>query len=96
MFGVEPICRVLTGHGLKIATSTYSAAAGRLPSARALRDDAELRKEITRVHLDNYGVYGFRQSCFEMTWRYNDACYLIPTMSYQVREVSTSAEFRPH
>ena len=26
-FGVEPICRVLTEHGLKIAPSTYYAAA---------------------------------------------------------------------
>lgn len=60
MFGVEPICRVLTGHGLKIATSTYYAASRRGPSARALRDE-ELKKEITRVHQDNYGVYGFRK-----------------------------------
>lgn len=31
MFGVEPICRVLSGHGLKIATSTYYAAKNRAP-----------------------------------------------------------------
>ncbi|MGW4982982.1 hypothetical protein [Streptomyces mirabilis] len=42
MFGVEPICRVLTGHGLKIATSTYYAAKNRTPSARSVRD-AELK-----------------------------------------------------
>jgi transposase len=36
--GVEPICRVLTGHGLKIATSTYYAAKHRTPSARSVRD----------------------------------------------------------
>ncbi|MFF7925389.1 hypothetical protein ACFZDP_30180 [Streptomyces mirabilis] len=41
MFGVEPICRVLTGHGLKIATSTCYAAKNRTPSARSVRD-AEL------------------------------------------------------
>ncbi|GIH25653.1 hypothetical protein Aph01nite_39630 [Acrocarpospora phusangensis] len=51
-FGVEPICRVLTGHGLKIATSTYYAASHREPSARALRDE-EMKKEIARVHQDN-------------------------------------------
>jgi putative transposase len=37
-FGVEPICRVLTEHGLKIAPSTYYEARNRAPSKRALRD----------------------------------------------------------
>ncbi|GAA3224852.1 hypothetical protein GCM10020256_33980 [Streptomyces thermocoprophilus] len=60
MFGVEPICRVLSGHGLKIATSTYYAAKNRAPSARAVRD-AELKAHISRVHADNYGVYGVRK-----------------------------------
>jgi putative transposase len=32
-FGVEPICRVLTQHGWKIAPSSYCAAARRAPSA---------------------------------------------------------------
>lgn len=44
VFGVEPICRVLTSHGLKIATSTYYAAKNRAPSARSVRDD-ELRTQ---------------------------------------------------
>lgn len=35
MFGVEPICKVLTSHGLKIATSTYYAAKNRTPSPRS-------------------------------------------------------------
>ncbi|WP_145887982.1 IS3 family transposase [Streptomyces sp. BK340] len=60
VFGVEPICRVLSDHGLKIATSTYYAAKNRAPSARAVRD-AELRTHISRVHADNYGVYGVRK-----------------------------------
>jgi putative transposase len=60
VFGVEPICRVLSEHGCKIATSTYYAAKKRLPSRRALRD-AELDIEIGRVHADNYGVYGARK-----------------------------------
>jgi putative transposase len=50
-FGVEPICRVLTEHGCKIAPSTYYAARTRRPSARAVRD-AELVPEIVRVHSD--------------------------------------------
>ena len=51
-FGVEPICQALA-----IAPSTYYAAKGRPPSARACRD-AELRSEIRRVHRENFGVYG--------------------------------------
>jgi hypothetical protein len=34
--GVEPICAVLTEHGMKIAPSTYYAAKSRPPSARAV------------------------------------------------------------
>ncbi|TDC03363.1 IS3 family transposase [Nonomuraea longispora] len=60
MFGVEPICRVLTQHGCPISTSTYYAAKNRPPSARAVRD-AELDEHITRIHADNYGVYGARK-----------------------------------
>jgi putative transposase len=59
-FGVEPICRVLTGHGCKIAPSTYYDAARRAPSARAVRD-AQLKTAIGRVHRENYGVYGARK-----------------------------------
>ena len=62
-FGVEPICRVLTEHGCKIAPSTYYAARVRPPSARAVRD-AELLPEIIRVHADpriGRGLYGVRK-----------------------------------
>jgi putative transposase len=51
-FGVEPICRTLG-----VAPSSYYAARGRPPSARARRD-GELTRRIARVHADNYGVYG--------------------------------------
>lgn len=54
-FGVEPICEVL-----RVAPSTYYAAKKRPPCERARRD-AELRTEIRRVFLDNYGVYGARK-----------------------------------
>jgi putative transposase len=57
VFGVEPICRVLTRHGAPIAPSTYYAAKGRPPAARAVRD-AALKAEITRVWKENYEVYG--------------------------------------
>jgi putative transposase len=51
LFGVEPICRVLTEHGVPIAPSTYYAARTRPASARALRD-AALSEQIARVHAD--------------------------------------------
>ena len=59
-FGVEPICRILA-----IAPSTYYAARGRPPSARAVRD-AELTERIREVHHDNYGVYGVRKVWHEL------------------------------
>jgi len=60
VFGVEPICRVLSEHGCKIAPSTYYEAARRAPSARAVRDE-QLKAAISRVHAENYGVYGARK-----------------------------------
>ncbi len=51
-FGVEPICTAL-----QVAPSTYYAAKSRPPCARRLRDE-ELKREITRVWRENFGVYG--------------------------------------
>lgn len=51
-FGVEPICRVL-----QFAPSTYWSAKRRPASARSKRDE-ELKVEISRVHAENFGVYG--------------------------------------
>ena len=59
-WGVEPLCTVLTEHGLKIAPSTYYEHVGRQPTGRDRRD-AMLINEIRRVHTDNYGVYGARK-----------------------------------
>ncbi len=59
-FGVEPICRVLSEHGCKIAPSTYYDTVRRAPSARSVRDE-QLRTAITRVWQENYGVYGARK-----------------------------------
>ena len=64
-FGVEPICRVLTQHGCQIAPSTYYDAVRRAPSARARRDEL-LKAAISRVHRDNYGVYGARKVWLEL------------------------------
>jgi transposase InsO family protein len=51
---------VLSAHGCGIDPSTYYRAAKREPSARAVRD-AELKDLITRVHSENFGVYGVRE-----------------------------------
>jgi putative transposase len=59
-WGVEPICTVLSEHGLKIAPSTYYEHVTRQPSARE-RSDALRLNEIRRVHRDNFGVYGARK-----------------------------------
>ena len=59
-WGVEPICTVLTEHGLPIAPSTYYAHVNRPATAREHRD-AVLLNEIRRVHAGNYGVYGARK-----------------------------------
>jgi len=59
-FGVAPICRVLSEHGITIAPSTYYDARGRAASRRSVRDE-DLKVEIARVHGENYGVYGPRK-----------------------------------
>jgi putative transposase len=62
-FGVEPICRVLSEHGILIAPSGYYAHRSRPPSVRATRDDRVL-VEIRRVRADpqlGRGLYGARK-----------------------------------
>jgi putative transposase len=59
-WGVEPICQVLTEHGLAIAPSTYYDHLDKPATLRELRD-ARLRLDIARVHASNYGVYGARK-----------------------------------
>ena len=64
-YGVEPICRVRTEHGCSIAPSTYYEARNRPASRRAVRDE-ELKVEVSRVHAENYSVYGARKVWLEM------------------------------
>jgi putative transposase len=62
-FGVEPICRVLTAHGCKIAPSTYYAARSRERCARSIRDEI-VAAHIVRVHaspLIGRRLYGARK-----------------------------------
>ncbi|WUG33059.1 IS3 family transposase [Streptomyces sp. NBC_00459] len=60
--GVEPICRVLTQHGCKIAPSTYYACKKRqlAPSPRSVRDEG-LKEQIKEVYEANYRVYDARK-----------------------------------
>jgi putative transposase len=51
-FGVEPICRAL-----QFAPRTYWAAKARPVCARRVRDQG-LKTEISRVHRENFSVYG--------------------------------------
>ena len=62
-FGVEPICRVLTEHKVKIAPSGYYAFKNRPATARTLRDE-ELIVDIERVFWDRdlgRGISGARK-----------------------------------
>jgi putative transposase len=62
-FGVEPICRVLTAHGVKIAPSTYYAHKTRPPSARSISDE-QLTDRIVEIFYDpkrGRGLYGARK-----------------------------------
>jgi putative transposase len=59
-WGVEPICQVLTEHGVKIAPSTYYEHVRRTPTLREQRDEL-LKVEIARVHRANFSVYGARK-----------------------------------
>ncbi|MGL5850616.1 MAG: IS3 family transposase [Phycicoccus sp.] len=59
-WSVEPICAVLSEHGLQVAPSTYYEHRGRSVSAREQRE-AYLLGEVRRVHAANYSVYGARK-----------------------------------
>ncbi len=56
--GSSPICQTL-----QVAPSTYYAVKTRQPSSRSVRD-GKLRPDISRVHRENFGVYGI-----EKVWR---------------------------
>jgi putative transposase len=59
-FGVRPICRVLSEHGVPVAASSYYAARSR-PASRRSVSDAALTVEIKRVFKDSGEVYGARK-----------------------------------
>ena len=62
-FGVEPICRVLSQHGVQVAPSGYYAFKARTPSKRAL-SDAFVWERIEALQDDKTkgnGVAGYRK-----------------------------------
>jgi putative transposase len=59
-FGVEPICAVLTEHGVTIAPSTYYARR-KAPVTAAELAEAYLVNALVTLHRQNWGVYGVRK-----------------------------------
>ena len=59
-YGIEPICQVL-----EVAPSTYYERLSRPISARRL-NDARLKKEIERVHRENFEVYGMEKMWLQL------------------------------
>ena len=60
-FGVEPICVVLTAHGITIAPSTYYARRRCTLVTQAEWDQAHLVNALVDLHRANWGVYGQRK-----------------------------------
>lgn len=59
-YGIEPICQVL-----EVAQSTYYDRQSRPISARRL-NDARLKREIERVHKENFEVYGMEKMWLQL------------------------------
>ena len=59
-FGVEPICAVLSEHGVKIAPSTYYERRRR-PVTDAELEEAYLANVLVTLHAENWRVYGARK-----------------------------------
>lgn len=60
-FGVDPICTVLTEHGVPIAPSTYYAAKVRGPVSDAAWAEAHAANAVHQLYLANRRLYGVRK-----------------------------------
>jgi hypothetical protein len=67
-WGVEPLCQVLTEHGIKIAPATYYEWVNRRPSRRALRD-AEVTELIRAERRGDRRVVAGRDPLVSPRWR---------------------------
>jgi putative transposase len=61
IYGVDPICRVLTEHGMKIAPSTYYAAKKRGSVSSAALEEAYAANTVHTVYVTNRRLYGVRK-----------------------------------
>jgi len=61
LFGVDPICRVLTEHGMQIAPSTYYAAKKRGHVSAAALAEAYAANTVHRLYVANRRLYGVRK-----------------------------------
>jgi putative transposase len=91
VFDVEPICRVLTEHGTKIARSTSYEARSRPMSPLVVRE-ARLREHIRRVHHAYFGVYGARKAWLQLRRRGIDVAH--GTVERLMRELGLSGAHR--
>ena len=60
-FGVDPICAVLSEHGLQIAPSTYYAAKARGPVSDTDWADAHAANTVHQLFVANRRLYGVRK-----------------------------------
>ncbi len=61
LYGVDPICRVLTEHGMKIAPSTYYAAKKRGNVSSAALAEAYAANTVHTVYVTNRCLCGVRK-----------------------------------
>lgn len=61
LYGVDPICRVPTEHGMKIAPSTYFAAKQRGQVSVAALAEAYAANAVHTVYVANRRLYGIRK-----------------------------------
>jgi transposase InsO family protein len=61
LYGVDPICRVLTEHGLEIAPSTYYAAKQRGRVSDTALAEAYAANTVRTVYVANRRLYGVRK-----------------------------------
>nr|GLK36404.1 hypothetical protein GCM10017611_32610 [Rhodococcus wratislaviensis] len=65
-YGVDPICRVLTEHGISIAPSTYYKAKQRGPISDTDLGEAYAANAVHRVYVANKRLYGARKIWWAM------------------------------
>ena len=65
-FGVDPICAVLTEHGISIAPSTYYKAKQRGPISDTDLGEAYAANAVHRVYVANKRLYGARKIWWAM------------------------------